>query len=274
MNLNMALKKSLKQAVGVSIAVLFCSTSAQAAVTWTTWNLKEGPTGSGGSISGDERTVGLLGNQSTFTAWGNTSGTDGSANAEYRQKDLWEWSSGIGAGPGSAPEHAIGDYNSHEFILFEFDMTTALTDLEIGYKSGDSDMTVMAFTGNARVPTFTRADMNVRNSDPTDNDNSGTLGLTHAGWELISNPMNVQTNVLTSIGNTSGVSSKYWLVGTYNNHLNGVNSNSYNDFFKLKYVKGFKVDAPPPGVPVPGSAALIGLGLLALGRKRFYKLIK
>ncbi len=248
--------KSLKRAIGIGITVLFCSASAQAAVTWTTWNLKDGGTPS------SEKTVGPAGNQTTVTAWGNTSGTDGSANAEYRPLDLHEYSGGLGAGPGSSPRHAIGDYRVHEFILLEFDMPTTLTDLQIGWKGNDSDMTVMAFTGGS----FTRSDMYNRNSDLTDN-SGGTRGLTNAGWDLISNPMNVQANVLTSIGNNTNVSSSYWLIGTYNNHLNGTNSNSYNDFFKLKLVKGYKGENN--NVPLPTTAALLGLGLLALGRKRY-----
>jgi MYXO-CTERM domain-containing protein len=256
----MTLLKSLKKAVGIGIAVLFCSASAQAAVTWTTWNLKDGATPT------NEKSVGSAGNQTTITAWGNTSGTNGTANAEYRPRDLHEYSGGIGAGPGSSPRHAVGDWNVHEFILLEFDMPTTLTDLQIGWRSNDSDMTIMAFTGGS----FTRSDMYDRNSDLLDTTGT-TRGLTNAGWELISNPMNVQTNVLTSIGNNTNVSSSYWLIGTYNNHLNGTNSSSYNDFFKLKLVKGYKGE--DNGVPLPTTAALLGLGLLALGRRR-YKVAK
>lgn len=248
--------KSLKKAAGIGIAVLFCSASAQAAVTWTTWNLNEGSTPS------SEKSVGSTGNQTTITAWGNTSGTDGTANAEYRPLDLHEYSGGLGAGPGSSPRHAIGDYGVHEFILLEFDKATTLTDLQIGWKGNDSDMTIMAFTGAS----FDRTDMYNRNSDLSDNSGS-TRGLTNAGWELISNPMNVQTNTLTSIGNTNNINSSYWLIGSYNNYLNGTNSSSYNDFFKLQLVKGFS--GQNNNVPLPTTAALLGLGLLALGRRRF-----
>jgi len=250
--------KSLKKAAGIGLAVLFCSTSAQAAVTWTTWNLKDGSTPT------SEKTVGPAGNQTTITAWGNTAGADGTANAEYRSRNLYEYSGGIGAGPGSSPRHAVGDWGVHEFILLEFDMPTTLKALQIGWKGSDSDMTVMAFTGAS----FTRSDMLVRNSDLSDNSGT-TRGLTNAGWDLISNPQNVQVqsgNNFTSIGNNSNVSSSYWLIGAYNNHLNGTNSSSYNDFFKLRLVKGFKQNGN--NVPVPATAALLGLGLLALGRRR------
>lgn len=254
----------LKKSVSVGIALLVCSVSAQAAVTWTTWNLKDGPHNNN-AISGDERTVGPAGNQTTATAWGNTSGSDGTANAEYRQLDLWEWGGGLGAGPGSSPAHSIGASRVHEFVLLEFDMPTTLTDLKIGWppnsSSLDTDMTVLAFTGGS----FTRSDMEVRNSDTGDTTGT-TRGLTNAGWDLISNPMNVPTGVLTSIGNTNEVTSSYWLIGTYNNHLNGVNSNYYNDYFKLKAVHGFKDNGNK--VPLPTTAALLGLGLLALGRKK------
>lgn len=260
--------KPLKKAIGIGIAALFISSTAQAAVTWTTWNLKDGATPT------NEKTVGPTGNQATVTAWGNTNGTNGSANAEYRPLDLHEYSGGIGAGPGGSPAHAMGSSSIHEFVLLEFQKPTTLTDLQIGWKSGDADMTIMAFTGSS----FTRSDMLNRNSDTGDTTGSNR-GLTNAGWELIGvDQPNGRSSYLdnvpvqsgsnfTSIGNVNNVSSSYWLVGTYNHHLTGGSSGfAFNDFFKLKLVKGYSGENNR--VPLPTTAALLGLGLIALGRRR------
>ena len=59
---------------------------------------------------------------------------------------------GPGAGDGSerdsdAPEHAIDNNDRKDSMLLTFGSAVNLTHLQIGYRSGDSDMTVLAFTG-------------------------------------------------------------------------------------------------------------------------------
>lgn len=255
--------KSFKKAVGIGIAALFCSASAQAAVTWTTWDFSAGSiSGSGNNSS---MTVGPSGNATTATAW---DGDYNGANAEYGRTRLNKYSSGLGAGYESSPQHAVDNRGVHEFILLEFQMPTTLKQLKIGWPSSsyDTDMTVMAFTGSAAFPTFTRNDMFNRNSDTGDTTGT-TRGLTNAGWTLISNPEDIRpSDGLTSIGNDGNVSSSYWLVGAYNKFIsgNGLINDGY-DYFKLKKVAGYKGDNR---VPLPTTAALLGLGLLALGRRK------
>lgn len=267
----MTLLKTLKTAVGISIAVLLCSTSAQAAVTWTTWNFNGGYSSSGNNGYGSMYR-GPIGNGVTATAWGNTSGNL-LANSEYRPRKLCRYGGGSTLGAGcnveSSPQHAIDNRGVHEFVLLEFQMPTTLKQLRIGWPSSsyDTDMTVMAFTGSNAFPTFTRNHLYNRNSDTNDT-TGGTRGLTNAGWTLISNPEDIRpSDGLTSIGNDGNVSSSYWLVGAYNRFISG-NSLIHDgyDYFKLKAVKGFKGE--DKRVPLPTTAALLGLGLLALGRRK------
>ncbi|MEZ5524487.1 MAG: exosortase-dependent surface protein XDP1 [Pseudomonadales bacterium] len=254
--------KTLKKALGIGFALTLCSASAQAAVTWTTWDFN-------GSISSNQMTVGAAGNNVTATAWDtNYSG----ANAEYAQTNLRLFSGGIGAGPESTPEHAVDNRGVHEFLLLEFQMPTTLKQLQIGWPSSssyDTDMTVMAFTGSGAFPTFTRSDMLLRNSDTTDTSGS-TRGLTNAGWTLISNPEDIRpSDGLTSIGNDGDVASSYWLIGAYNHFISGDSliRDGY-DYFKLKAVSGYKGDNR---VPLPATAALLGLGLVLLGSRKKLK---
>jgi len=189
--------KSFKKALDIGIALLVCSTSTQAAVTLTTWSFES----NSWDTSKTEITAGTAGNQTTATGWGNTDNTAGIAGAEYRTRNLSERDSyGSGVGTEKNPDHATDNQRIHEFILLEFDVPTTLKQLAIGWPSRrlDTDITVMAFTGNNEFSHLTSSHMLNRNPNTTDT-----------------------SNPTRDIGNLNNVTSSYWLVGTYNRFISG-----------------------------------------------------
>lgn len=241
----MTLLKSFQKVIGLSAALLLCSASAQAAVTWT-FNAP-----SHGAVPGNTMTVGPAGNTATVTAWKQASG---SGNSLFGQTRLSEWGGNLGAGfETPSPGHALDNNGADEFILLEFQKPTTLTDLKIGYRNTDSDMTVMAYTG-------------LGTPDMTSVSSSGATGLLNNGWVNTGNPLNVQLNTFTNI-NAGNESSNYWLIGAYNRFIAPANADGgshWDDYVKLSGVKGHSDN----GVPVPATLALFGIGLLALGRKK------
>ena len=168
----------------------------------------------------------------------------------------------------NAPEHAMDNVGNSEFLLLSFGSAVTMKDVQLGYQSGDSDITVMAYTGAAG--------------------GQGLIGKTYggligAGWSLIGNYSDAYlttTNVAgfgsqiqTVAVNASNTSSSYWLIGAYNNAAGGgggVNSGTVgsltpgNDYVKLLSVFGTPGGGGGQQVPEPSSMLLMGIALVSL----------
>ena len=230
----------------------------QASAATDTWYLGSGCSG---RCSNDDNSYTSSNNgiEATVTAWGNSD-----TGNTYEQRSLYSYSGGLGSGEAegeSAPQHAIDNNGVHEFILIQYDFTVALEELYLSYIYNDADISVLAYNGTS---------FNVNN------DLAGltTSGVNSGDWTKVSNIDINSTGTWTSINNNSNVSSQYWLVGAYSSVFSGALSESGgliggNDYFKLKKVSGTKVYTPPGGsVPVPGTIALVGLGLLLVRARR------
>ncbi len=174
-----------------------------------------------------------------------------------------------------SPGHAMDNKMSKDMVLFVFDEPVTLESLKIGWHYKDSDMTVMAFTGNTDPVTFKdQDDKNDRLAAVSnyfgDKTYGGTNNIGNAGWQLIGHPTNVASNPndTATFNQTNPVTSSYWLIGALNDAVGGAGSLSNSK----DYVKLFSIgagDLPDPeqntnSVPAPTTLLLLGPGLLLL----------
>ncbi len=171
-----------------------------------------------------------------------------------------------------APEHAIDNNGRYEMVLLSFSQSVKLSTAKFGWTGtsdtwagktvGDSDYTVLAYTGTG-APALTGLTW-------------ATLG---SDWAKIGNYANALDNVNNAI-NGGKVYSSYWLIGAYNPLAGGTSSGLTlgDDYLKLASVSGDVCTAgigancaPPNKTPEPGSMALFAgacMGMLGLRRRR------
>jgi len=214
---------------------------------------------SSGSSDGNSRNCSVGGITVTATAWANTGGASnttlqpGIVNV-FAGNGLGVNNADRSGGPGGGgdtdegvvPEHAIDNDQRKDSILLVFSTPVQLTQIEIGYASGDSDMTVLAFTGGSC-------------SSPAGQTYSG---LTGCGWTFVRNLSNVPVDSFTSISNGS-TSSQYWLIGTAISDVGG-STDSTSDHVKLLAVKGDTTTK----VPEPTTLLLLGFAFAAAAYSR------
>ena len=161
---------------------------------------------------------------------------------------------GNGENTGS-PQHSMDNNGKLDLILFKFDSSIALSSIQAGWFSGDSDMSVLAYTGVGNAV-----------SDLT----GATQGsLLSTGWSLVGNYADSGTSERAI--NSGAISSSYWIVSAYSNSF-GNNWTTGNDYIKFKQIKGTFTCTnsndsgcnPSTGVSEPATLALAGLALLGV----------
>lgn len=160
---------------------------------------------------------------------------------------------GLGVEKVDSPNHAV-DNESGDFdmLLLSFDTAVTLKSIDLGWISGDSDMSFMAFNGGGAF-----------------NSNS-LLGkkwemLIGNGWQSAGNYYNVDYGNSGNV-NLSNITSQYWLVGAYNPALGGFTGSNRNTTGKTDYfkVKGVVVDEPVIKVAEPRTLVLMLMGFIGL----------
>jgi hypothetical protein len=229
-----------------SATLLALSLPAQAAFSWT---FDSSPTNTG-TPSGTAITA-------TASAWA-TQGNSGDSQLE--SATLNQFNGGLGVSPAGSsegsPQHAIDNYGPDESVLFSFSQSIALTNVVMGYVSGDADFSLLAYTG-AGMPTSLGGKKYSELLTPA------------GGWEDVGQSSYdggyVNGSGWTANVNTGMLSSRYWLVAAANSALGWDYSTTYNDHFKLKKLFGKTVTPPPTGVPSPSTLPLLAISLLGLG---------
>lgn len=176
----------------------------------------------------------------------------------------------------STPAHAIDNQIATEAVLLNFNTSVALSQISIGYKSGDADISVWRYIGGAT-------------SSPIVGVGSTAAELIAANWELVGNYGDLAVDTTSPYVNTVNASAKgssWWLISAYNAGWGAATSGTVNagdDYFKLFAVAGSAKSCTygsgtacgdTSKTPEPASLALVAVGMvgaLSVRRRRAAK---
>jgi PEP-CTERM motif len=241
----------------VSIAFAALGSSAFAASTWNFSTCNATASNQAATNSGNfantwncAATSGAA-NSVAITGWG---GADATGSTGFQTAYVSpQGGSGFGLASrleglsAATPDHAIDNNPTNvtpDMLLLHFTTAVALGTITTGWVSGDSDLTLMAYTGGA-APTIL----------------SKTASTVATGWALVENSDGGSAGARSV--DASNVVSSWWLISAYSSNFNGGSLTDGNDYFKLLSVASKDIS-----VPEPGSIALLGAGLLGLMASR------
>jgi hypothetical protein len=181
-----------------------------------------------------------------------------------------------------SPFHAIeNSYDNFEFVLIDVGQLIALSQITVGYVGtgtnwGDSDITVLAYTGAGGGVGTELGDLDLTSKFFSDLNNAN-------GWQVVGNYADVAVGTKTINNGATTYESRWWAIGAYNPVFGtgpGLGHGTCTqctptawDSFKLASAAGARGGGGGEGqpVPTPGVVGLLGLGLALMGwqRRRF-----
>ncbi len=154
-------------------------------------------------------------------------------------------SNGLGVEKTSSPNHAVDNEKGYyDMLLLSFSDLVTLNSIDLGWISGDSDVSILAFNGTSPSQV-----------SPLGKSWESLLGN---GWQSAGNYYNVGSS--PKVVNPLNIGSQYWLIGAYNPLLDTQIKDTNTDYFKVQGIKVSKVIK----VPEPSALFLFSLGLLGL----------
>jgi hypothetical protein len=263
-----------RPAVRLLALAALCAAS-QSALATSRWTFSCGTTGMpacGGTVPTTQQYTGTnTTNTAQVSGWAATGNVGDHSLRRLAAATVRTWSGGLGVQTSSesgSPNHAIDSQGPDEFVLVSFAQAVNLTNVGVGWFSGDFDITVLAFTGTG-TPSLTNNTLS-----SADLAGGATTGLVNGGWTLVGNRSNGSASLVNNVNNftlANNISSSHWLIGAYNTAVGGTNEGwtTGDDYFKLLHVGGVTTTGGGGGapVPVPGTLALVALGLPLLRRR-------
>jgi PEP-CTERM motif len=227
----------------------------------STWNLTSNC--SGGTGLGN--TLNCTGGASSLSvnAW-----SDNTSTSKYTAAEVRGGSQGLGVRNSSESSSVSSSYTidnatpGKDMLLLSFGSAVSLNQLSLGFVSGDSDLSVLAYTGSGNGATSVSG-------------KSASNLVSGGGWSLVSQLSGDGSAGSRSFNSAGTYTSSWWLVSAYNSSFGG-SSLSGTDYVKLLSVAGNLVTPPPTGkTPEPASLALVGLGMLGVwgARRRARKAV-
>lgn len=291
-------------------AVVVAAPLSFAGNTWTSTNFSTQCTSSSSSaVPGQPGWTSCGIPDPTFKGFSTGTGSTSipTTSSTFATATVYDWnSSGLGIvnsneSSGSTGPHALDNYNGQDAFVLQFSGgPVTLTGIVLGWNGTDNATTRSTTVTNSTAKTQSVTNVNYNDSDMALWAYTGTgdpttvagFGPGSAGWQLISNYMDVGANAGNAVSVNTLVYSSYWMVTTAGLPDISAPTQSYKWIGGQKYtvsttnisVDAFKVlelagkgcsgtitgtscgtgPTPGTGVPEPGSMALLAAGLLGM----------
>jgi len=260
--------------IGNALPVLVALVATPALANQQVWQFNQSTSPLSSNSYGNSISLNQDGIELKVSGWSDTAGPSSAPPEGLDDAQLIYYGNSLGIRnrdeDSGTPNHSIDSYdpannpswgNDFDAALLSYDADVKLEGVDIAWAKENyntsnvgnyADLSVLAYTGTSAFTGFSSSDT--------------WAGILTKGWSVIGNYSNASAYSYQAI--TTAIESKYWLVSAFNPVFGNSNWSSRNDGFKLAGARTSTGHTPPPpGVPNPGTAALLLLGLLALKKR-------